>query len=82
MSIDKCVALGMTGNKISKEIAGTSEVSVGRTAVATSAGAVAGGVAGGAVVIGTTALGVATAPVVVPLAVGSAVVAGIASLFD
>jgi hypothetical protein len=78
MSIDKCVVLGVAANEISKKVTGTSEVSIGRTAVATSAGAAAGG----AVVVGTAALGLATAPVMVPLTVGTAMIAGIASLFS
>ncbi|MFM5215646.1 hypothetical protein ACEUAM_02905 [Aeromonas hydrophila] len=79
MSVEKAVGLGLTGNEISKEITGTSEVSAGRTIVATSAGAVLGAAASGALVVTGVA---AAAPVVVPLAVASATVSFIASLFD
>jgi hypothetical protein len=82
MSIEKIVTIGLAGNEISKKITGTSEVSAGRTAVATGSGAALGAVAAGTVTVGAAALGVATAPITVPLAVGGAVIAGIASLFD
>lgn len=82
MSIDKAVAIGLSGNQLSKKITGSDEVSLGRTAVATGSGAAIGAVAGGSVVIGATALGVAVAPIAVPLAVGGATVAFIASWFD
>ena len=82
MGIDKALQAGLAGNEISKKITGTSEVSAGRTAVATGAGATCGAVTAGAVTIGATTLGIASAPVMVPLAVGGAIVGGIASLFD
>lgn len=82
MSVYKCVGLGLRGNELSKTITGTSEVSAGRTVVAAGSGAALGGAAAGAVTVGAAAMGVAAAPVTVPLAVGSAVVAGICSLFD
>lgn len=78
MAINKAVTLGLTGNELSKKITGTSEVNGGRTAVATATGAVLGAAADGAIIF----FGASSAPIVVPLAVGSAVVAGIASLFD
>jgi hypothetical protein len=78
MSIEKAVNLGAYGNEISKKITGTDEVSTGRTVVATGSGAVLGTLAGGAVV----ATGIVSAPITVPLAIGAAVCAGIASLFD
>jgi hypothetical protein len=82
MTIEKVVTLGLVGNELSKRITGSDEVSTGRTAVAVgagaAAGAAAGAVAGGAMIV---TVGVA-APITVPLALGSAVVAGIASLFD
>lgn len=78
MSIDKAVACGLSGNELSKQITGTDEVSPKRTAVATGAGVTVGAVASGVLVIA----GVASAPVTVPLAVASGVIAGIASLFD
>ncbi|MEN9432515.1 MAG: hypothetical protein RLZZ422_104 [Pseudomonadota bacterium] len=81
MSIDKAIGVGLAGNEISKKITGTSEVSAGRTAVATGSGAALGAVAGGAVAVGAAAVGIATAPVTIPLAVAGGVIAGIASLF-
>lgn len=87
MSIPQAVGLGLAGNKLSKTITGSTDVSLGRTAVAVGSGAAlgataAGTLAVGATAVGATALSVAAAPVVIPLAVGSAIVAGIASLFD
>lgn len=82
MSIHKAVSIGVIGNQLSKTITGNDEVSIGRTAVATGSGAAIGAVAGGTVVVGAAALGVATAPIAVPLAIGGALCAGIISLFD
>ena len=87
MSIEKTISIGLAGNQISKTITGTNEVSAGRSVVATSAGAALGAVASGSVVVGASAIGATglaavAAPVVVPLAVGCAVVSFIASLFD
>ncbi len=82
MSLYKVASIGVSGNELSKKITGSDEVSIGRTAVATGSGAAIGAVAGGTVAIGAVALGVAAAPVAVPLAVGGAIFAGIASLFD
>lgn len=76
MSIEKVVSIGLAGNKLSKTITGTDQVSAERTAVATGSGAIIGGVAGGALGVG------AAAPIAVPLAVGGAAVAFLASLFD
>lgn len=79
MSIDKAIELGSAGNTISKKITGTSEVSAGRTFIATGAGATLGGIASGTVaIIG----GAAVAPIAVPLAVAGGIVAGLFSLFD
>lgn len=82
MSIEKIVSIGIAGNEISKKITGTDEVSLKRTAVATCSGAAVGAVAGGTLAVGVAAAGLASAPITVPLAVGGAVVAAIASLFD
>ena len=79
MTINKAVTLGLTGNELSKTITGSSDACVSRSVVATSSGAVIGACASGAV---TVALGVTSAPVTIPLAVASGLVAGIASLFD
>ena len=79
MTIKNATALGLAGNEISKCITGTSEVSPGRTVVATSSGAILG------VCISSTAtmaIGAVSAPVIVPLALASGLVAGVASLFD
>lgn len=78
MTIQKAFALGLTGNELSKKIVGSDEVSVGRTMVATGTGAICGAATAGAIVVA----GLATAPITVSLATGSAIVAGIASLFD
>ena len=78
MTIETAVKLGTQGNEISKSIAGTTEVSAGRSAVATGAGAALGAAAAG----GLLAAGIVAAPVAVPLAVASGAVSFIASLFD
>ena len=78
MSIPQAVSLGIAGNMLSKQITGTSEVSAGRTAVATSAGTALGAVAAGTLVVA----GIASAPITVPLAVATGAVSFIASLFD
>lgn len=82
MSIDKVLLIGLAGNEVSKKITNTDEVSVGRTAIASGAGATIGAVAAGTVIFGTGLVGTATAPITVPLAVGGAIIGGIASLFD
>ena len=82
MSIPQAINIGIGGNEISEKITGTSEVSAGRTAVATAAGGIGRAVAAGALTVGAAAFGVAAAPVVIPLAVGSAAVSFVASLFD
>ena len=79
MSLDKAVSCGLVGNELSKQITGSNDSSVSRTAVAISSGAAAGALTSGAIVIGA---GAASAPVTIPLAVAAGVVAGIASLFD
>lgn len=78
MSIPHAVALGLSGNELSKKITGTDEVCASRTAVATGAGAALGAGAAGTIVVA----GITAAPIVVPLAVGAAAVGFIASLFD
>lgn len=82
MTIPQSIQSGLLGNEISKQITGTSEVSAGRTVVATGSGALVGAVAAGTVTVGAAALGVAAAPIAIPVAAASAVIAGIASLFD
>lgn len=87
MSHFLAINVGLQGEKLSRTITGTSEVSAGRTAVAAGSGALLGGVTTGAVAVGASALGLtalatAAAPVAVPLAVVSGLVAGIRSLWD
>ena len=87
MSIPQAVAIGLTGEKLSRTLTGTDEVSAGRSFVATGAGALLGGVASGAVVVSATAVGFSAlaavaAPVVVPLAIASGAVSFIGSLWD
>ena len=87
MTILHAVSAGLAGEKLSRTITGTSEVSAGRSAVATGTGALMGGVAastltGAASAVGFTALAAATVPVTVPLAVASGAVALIRSLWD
>ncbi|NLY16890.1 MAG: hypothetical protein GXZ05_11040 [Gammaproteobacteria bacterium] len=87
MTIDKAFAAGIAGDKVSRTITGTDEVSAGRTTVAAGAGAAigaaaTGGLALGASAVGATALAAAAAPVVIPVAVFSAIVGGISSLFE
>ena len=79
MTIAQAVTAGLAGEKLSRTLTGTDEVSAGRTAVATGSGVLLGGVATGAVAVG---LGVAAAPVVIPVAVVSGVIAGIRSLWE
>lgn len=79
MTIFQAVNAGLAGEKLSRTLTGTDEVSAGRTAVATGSGALLGGVATGAVAVG---LGVAAAPVVIPVAVVSGLIAGIRSFWE
>ena len=79
MTIAQAVTAGLAGEKLSRTITGTDEVSAGRTAVATGSGVLLGGVATGAVAVG---LGVAAAPVVIPVAVVSGLIAGIRSFWE
>ena len=79
MTIAQAVTAGLAGEKLSRTLTGTDEVSAGRTAVATGSGALLGGVATGAVAVG---LGVAAAPVVIPVAVVAGLIAGIRSFWD
>jgi hypothetical protein len=79
MTIAQAVTAGLAGEKLSRTLTGTDEVSAGRTAVATGSGALLGGVATGAVAVG---LGVAAAPVVIPVAVVSGLIAGIRSFWE
>ena len=79
MAIPQAVGLGVAGNQISKKVTGSSEVSAGRTVVATGAGAALGAAAAGTLVIAGVA---AAAPITVPLAIAAGAVSFVASLFD
>ena len=79
MSVHQAFSLGLAGNEMSKKVTGSSEVSAGRTAVATAAGAALGASAAGALVVVGAA---AAAPVTIPLTVAAGAVSFIASLFD
>lgn len=74
----KSVALGLCGNEMSKEITGTSEVSVERSVIATGAGVALGAASTGALVVA----GVASSAVTVPVTLISGGVAFLSSLFD
>lgn len=84
MTIPQALATGLAGEKLSRTITGTDEVSLGRSAVAAGSGYLLGGVAAGSIAVGASAAGftvlaAAAAPVVVPLAVVSGVIAFIRS---
>ncbi len=83
----QAITAGLRGEKLSRTITGTDEVSAGRSAVATVSGAALGAASVGAVTVGATALGITalaavSAPVLVPVAVVSGVVGFIRSWFD
>lgn len=85
--IDKALPAGLAGEKISRTITGTREVSVGRSAVATGIGAgfgylAATGTAIGLEAVGLTAAATVAAPVVVPVVVLAGGIALLRSLFD
>ena len=75
--LDKAVSLGLSGNKVSKLVTGTSEVSAKRSAVATGTGAALGAAAS----TGMVAVGVATAPIAIPLVAAAGIVSFVASRF-
>ena len=87
MSLLQTLAIGKAADQLSREITRTDEVSVTRSTIATATGAVAGAAATGAIAtaasaVGATTLAAVAAPVTVPLAVASAGVAFLCSLFD
>ena len=82
MTVPQAIGFGLVGNELSKKIVGSSETSIGRTAVATGTGVAVGAAASGALVITGAAVGIAAAPIVVPLAIATGVVSFVASLFD
>lgn len=79
MTIHHAFAAGLAGNVLSKKITGTDEVCASRSLVATGSGAALGAVAAGTLVV---AFGVAAAPVTVPLAAASGLVALVSSRFS
>ena len=84
---DKAISAGIAGDKLSRTITGTDEVSVGRSTVAVGAGGMLGAAATGAVTVGAgalgaTALATAAAPIVIPVTLASAAIAGLCSLFE
>ena len=87
MSLPQAIALGLTGEQLSRTITGTDEVCAGRSVVAAGSGALLAATATGAVVVGATAVGATAlaavaAPVVVPVAVISGVVSMVRSFWD
>ena len=82
MGIPQAITAGLAGEKLSRTLTGTSEVSAGRSIVATASSAALGAVSVGALSVGTTVLAAGAAPVVVPVAIAASVVGLIRSLFD
>jgi len=85
--IDKSLLAGLAGEKLSRTITGTSEVSTGRSAIATGSGAglgylAASGAAIGLEAVGLTAAATLAAPAIVPVAILAGAIALLRSLFD
>lgn len=85
--IDKALPAGLAGEKLSRTITGTSEVSAGRSTIAAGTGVGLGyltatGTAIGLQAVGLTATAAVAAPMVVPVAVLAGGIALIRSLFD
>lgn len=85
--IDKSLPAGLAGEKLSRVITGTCEVSAGRSAIATGAGAGLGYLAATGTVIGLKAVGLTAAatvaaPVLIPVTVLAGGIALVRSLFD
>ena len=85
--IDKALPAGLAGEKLSRTITGTSEVSAGRSAIATGSGAglgylVASGAAIGLEAVGLTEAATVAAPVIAPVALLAGGIALVRSLFD
>ena len=85
--IDKALPAGLAGEKLSRTITGTSEVSAGRSAIATGSGAglgylVASGTAIGLEAGGLTTVATVAAPVIAPVALLAGGIALVRSLFD
>ena len=87
MSSPQAIAAGTAGDKLSRVITGTDEVSGGRSAIATGAGAALGAAGVGALsvgagAVGATALAAAAAPVLVPAAIVAGGIGLLCSLFE
>jgi len=85
--IDKALPAGLAGEKLSRSITGTSEVSMARSTIATSTGAGLGYLAATGTAIGLEAIGLSAvasvaAPVVLPITVLAGGIALVRSLFD
>lgn len=85
--IDKALPAGLAGEKLSRTITGTSEVSTGRSAIATGSGGGLGYLAASSAVIGLEAVGftaaaTVAAPLIVPVAIFAGGIALVRSLFD
>lgn len=87
MSIPQAITAGTAGDKLSRVITGTDEVSAGRSAIATGAGAALGAAGVGALsvgagAVGATALATAAAPVLFPVAIVAGGIGLLCSLFE
>ena len=87
ITIPQAIAAGTAGDKLSRVITGTDEVSAGRSAIATGAGAALGAAGVGALsvgagAVGATALAAAAAPVLVPTAILAGGIGLLCSLFE
>lgn len=85
--IDKALPAGLAGEKISRIITGTDEVSTGRSTLAVGSGAglgylAASGAAIGLEAVGLTAIAAVAAPAIVPVAALAGGIALVRSLFD
>jgi len=81
--IDKALSAGLAGETLSRTIAGTSEVSAGRSAIAAGSGAGLGYLAATGVTIGLEAVGLTVAaPAIVPVTILAGGIALIRSMFD
>lgn len=85
--IDKALPAGLAGEKLSRTITGTDEVSAGRSAVAAGSGACIGylaasGAAVGLQTAGLTVAATAVAPAIVPVTILAGGIALVRSFFD
>lgn len=85
--IEKALPAGLAGEKLSRTITGTNEISTRRSAIAAGSGAglgylAASGAAIGLEVVGLTTVATVAAPAIVPVAVLAGGIALVRSLFD